>query len=226
LLALGVVVLVTAVSDEGGVGWAERAGRALPLSPVCAAIGVWGALGPVKARGEALALQALGRSRRHIAAAAVLGAAAVCTSCCVVIATLRSVDVAGFFPTASHVTPWQWRGGDFVDPVHGVRVRADGTLTEAPVETPEAPRLSVPAHGRIAAAIATAMAGLAMSLLCARALLEGRDRGKDAVACAAAVVATVALFQVAAAHRAPALLAPLPALVLVVFAAKRYASFA
>jgi hypothetical protein len=226
VLALGLVALITAATDEGGIRWAERAGRALPLSPICAAIGVWGALGPVKARGEALALEALGRTRKQIAAAAVCGAALVCTASSVVIAAARSVDVAGFYPTASHVMPWEWRGSEFVDPVHGVRVRADGTPSAARIEAVEAPRLSVPAHGRIAAALASAMAGLAMSLLAARALLGAPGRAKDGLVCAAAAVATMALFQAAAAHRAPALLATLPAAALAAFAARRYASFA
>ncbi|MDP9150349.1 MAG: hypothetical protein M3O36_10470, partial [Myxococcota bacterium] len=55
-LAFLVTWLVTAATDEGGVSWAERAGRAAPLAPVCAAAGVWLVLAPVRSRGEALAL--------------------------------------------------------------------------------------------------------------------------------------------------------------------------
>src|SRR5260221_5419738 len=77
LLALALAWLVTAATDEGGVPWGERAGRTLPLAPLCAAIGAWGALAAVRARGEALALEALGRSPGGITAAAVGGRAGV-----------------------------------------------------------------------------------------------------------------------------------------------------
>src|ERR1700722_19834927 len=74
-LALGLSWLVTAATDEGSVAWGERAGRTLPLAPLCAAVGAWVALAPVMARGETVALGALGRSRAQIAAAAVVGGA-------------------------------------------------------------------------------------------------------------------------------------------------------
>src|SRR6516225_7575407 len=70
--ALALAWLVTAATDEGGISWGERAGRALPLTPGCAAIGVWAALAPSVARGEVRALEALGRSPAQIGAAAVL----------------------------------------------------------------------------------------------------------------------------------------------------------
>lgn len=43
LFALGLGLALTAATDEGNVAWGERIGRTLPLIPVCAAIGVWGA---------------------------------------------------------------------------------------------------------------------------------------------------------------------------------------
>jgi hypothetical protein len=231
LLALMLVVLITAASDEGGLSWAQRAGRALPLSPFCAAIGVWGALGQVKARGEARALAALGRTSRQISAAAVSGALLVCLVSCVAIATVKSVDVASFYPIAGRPPSWQWRDGAFVDPVHGFLMTADGTLVDSRLRATEVVRVAVPPLGRIAAALATALAGVALTLLSARALLESggragaherRARLFDGLACALAAVATVVLFQVAAARRAPALVAPVPALALAAFAARRY----
>jgi hypothetical protein len=227
LLGLALIALITAASDEGGLSWVERAGRALPLSPFCAALGVWGALGPVKARGEALALAALGRTSRQISAAAVAGVLLVCVASCVAIAVVPSVDVASFYPIASRPPSWQWRNGGFVDPAHGLRMRVDGTLVESSIRSTEQ-RVAIPPRGRIAAALATALAGVAMAMLAARALLDGggsrgrRDRMVDGLGCALAALATVVLFQVAAARLAPALLAPLPALVLAAFAARRY----
>ncbi len=230
LLGLALIALITAASDEGGLSWVERAGRALPLSPFCAALGVWGALGPVKARGEALALAALGRTSREISAAAVAGVLLVSVASCVAIAAVPSVDVASFYPIASRPPSWQWRNGGFVDPTHALRMRPDGTLVESNIRSTEVLRVAVPPKGRISAALATALSGVAMAMLAARALLEGggrrgrRGRMVDGLACALAAFATVVLFQVAAARRAPALVAPLPALVLTAFAAKRYAA--
>jgi hypothetical protein len=226
ILGLMLVALITAASDEGGLSWAERAGRALPLSPFCAALGVWGALGPVKARGEALALAALGRTARQISAAAISGALLVCLASCVAIAAIPSVDVASFYPIASRAASWQWKEGAFVDPVHGLAMRADGMLIESSLKISEPAHIAVPARGRVSAALATAFAGVALALLSARALLEGRGRTADGLACALAAVATVVLFQAAAARRAPALLAPLPALALTAFAARRFRDLA
>src|SRR5579871_4525753 len=89
-LALGWVL--TAATDEGGVSWGERAGRTLPLTPLCAAVGAWGALAPVRARGEALALEALGRTRAQIAGAAVAGSAAVALVAALAMATVHAVS--------------------------------------------------------------------------------------------------------------------------------------
>lgn len=226
-VGLGLVALITAASDEGGLSWAQRVGRALPLSPLCAALGVWGALGPVKARGEALALAALGRTSREISAAAVSGALLVCLASCLAIAAVPSVDVASFYPIASHPASWQWRNGGFVDPVHAIRMRSDGTLVESNIRATEPLRVAVPPKGRISAALATALSGVALAMITARTLLDGgvrRARVVDGLACAVAAFATVVLFQVAAARRAPALVATLPALGLTAFAAKRYGS--
>ena len=41
LVALGVALLVTAATDEGGVSWLGRAARTIPLAPVCSALGAW-----------------------------------------------------------------------------------------------------------------------------------------------------------------------------------------
>jgi hypothetical protein len=134
-----------------------------------------------------------------------------------------SVEVASFYPTASRPPSWQWRNGEFVDPTHGVRMRADGSLVVSGMQSSVSPRVTVPAQGRISAALATALAGGALALLAARALLERRGRLFDGLASVLAALATIVLFQLAAARRAPALLAPLPALALAAFAAKQRA---
>jgi hypothetical protein len=234
-LAFAVAWLVTAVTDEGGVSWAQRAGRSLPLAPACAAVGAWAALAPVRARGEALALAALGRSRVQVAAAAVAGGALVALMAAVAIDASSAVDVTSFFPRAARASAWAWDGDTFVDRAQGLRVLANGTPVSIASEAGAA-ALSIPSFGRAAAAIATAVAGLALPLIVAHGLLarvEGADRTAgdrrraraNAIALLAAVgcvAASLVLFQAAAARQLPALLGAAPPIALLAFALERY----
>jgi hypothetical protein len=233
-VALGLAWLVTAATDEGGVSWGGRAGRTLPLTPACAAIGAWVALAPVLARGEALALAALGRSRVQVAAAAVAGAFVVAFVAAVLIGTASAVDAIAFFPRAARASAWVWKEGWFVDRAHGLRVGADGAPVRLAREVGEA-LAPLPRHGRAAAAIATAVAGLALPLLVAHGRLArsvertygARDRhiredGSAMLASAAAVAASVVLFQAAAVRNVPALLGAVPPVALLAFAIYRY----
>jgi hypothetical protein len=220
--------LVTAATDEGGVPWSERVGRTLPLAPLCAALGVSAALAPVRWRGEAGALAALGRSRAQIAAAAVAGGALIALAAALFIGLMRRVDVAGFYPTATHASSWRWDGSAFVDAVRGLRVAADGMPVRVPIAQGAA-IAALPVHARAAAALTTALAGLALPMLLAHALLSrppdtrfDRRDGWIAVAAIASVAASVVLFQSAAAHQLPALSAAAPALVLLALAIQRY----
>jgi hypothetical protein len=232
LVAFAVACLVTAATDEGGVGWLERASRTLPVIPLCAALGAWAALAPVLARGEALALEALGRSPAQIGIAAITGAALVALIVSVFLGASRSIDVAGFYPLVHHASSWHWDGGDFVDESRGLRVLADG----APVRSPpaggaRAPSVSVPPHGRAAAGLALAGAGMALPVLVAQTLLTGagprKGRGlppglRAVIAAGVSVVASVALFQAAAVRYVPAVAGALPPLLLLAFALLRY----
>jgi hypothetical protein len=228
-VALGIAWLVTAVTDEGGLSWGERAGRALPVTPLCSAVGVWGALAPVRARGEALALGALGRSPGQLVAAAVAGGALVALVAALAVGALRSVEVAGFFPTAAHANAWHWQDGGFDNRVQGLRVAADGAPTRLP--GPREPSLgatAIPPHGRAAAATTTALSGAALSILAAHALLglgtgsRRRTRWATFAAAMTAMAASVVLFQAAAVRHVPAMAGALPWLAVVVFAHRLY----
>jgi hypothetical protein len=220
-LTLAMAWMVTAATDEGGVSWGARAGRTLPLTPLCAAVGAWVALAPVRSRGEAVALQAIGRSPAQIAAAAVAGGALVAVVAAVLLGALHGVDVAGFFPTATRASAWTWSGAAFVDRAQGLSVGADGVPQWIAAEPGAAPG-GVPAYGRAAAALETALAGVALPLLLAHGLLV-RARALPLVAAgAAAVASSVVLFQAAAARQAPAALAVLPPVALLAFAVRRY----
>lgn len=222
-LALGVAWLVTAATDEGGVAWGARAGRTLPLTPLCAAVGVWIVLAPVRSRGEAVALQAMGRSPAQIVAASVAGGALVALAAAVLLGTVGAVDVTGFFPTATRATAWTWAGGAFVERAQGLRVTLDGVPAWTAPDASTAVG-GLPAHARVAAAVETGAAGVALPLLLAYALLARVRRGPLVVAAGAAVAASVFLFQAAAARQAPAILAALPPVGLLAYAVRRYRS--
>ncbi|HLK36515.1 MAG TPA: hypothetical protein VKU41_07150 [Polyangiaceae bacterium] len=231
-LALALIWLVTAATDEGGIAWTERAGRTLPLAPLCAAIGAWGSLVAVQARGEALALESLGRSPPQITAAAVAGGALVGLVAAAVLGAVAAVDITGFYPTAVHASSWRWHSGDFVDEVRGMRVTSDGTLV-ALAGLPAARALpGVPAHGRLAAALETALSGIALPLLVARTMMQrassvprrpsrfGTPRLHAGLVAGVAVTASVALFQAAAARRLSAAWAAVPPLFVLAYAAR------
>jgi hypothetical protein len=225
-LALLLAWLVTAATDEGGLAWRERAGRTLPLTPLCAAVGAWVALAPVRARGEALALEALGRSPAQIAIPAVLGGALVAVLAAALLgAGGRAVDVEGFFPTARHASGWAWDGGGgggaFVDRTQGLRVGADGAATRVAAAAATA-LAGVPVGGRAAAAVATALAGVALPLLVGHAAFLRASAWRLAVAAGAALAVSIIAFQAAAARLLPAWLGALPPLVLLAFAVRRY----
>jgi hypothetical protein len=238
-LALGLSCLVTAITDEGGISWGERAGRALPLAPACAGLGAWVGLMPVRARGEALALAALGRSRTQIAGAAVAGGALVSLFAAASMVVASAVDAAAFFPRAANVATWVWQNGSFADRGQGLSVGADGAPVRLTREAWAVATTVLPRHGRAAAALATAIAGLALPLIAAHALLansperpgRGRRRQHDlsnvtaVLVCGAAISASVILFQAAAAGHVPALLGAAPPLLLLGFAVQRYRSF-
>jgi hypothetical protein len=231
VLASTLAWLVTAATDEGGVPWGERAGRTLPLTPACAALGAWVALAPAAARGEATALAALGRSRAQLAAAAVAGAAIVAVVAASILWVARRVDASGFFPTATHAATWQYAGAAFVDRAHGLLVTPDGSPEElqAAASDDASTLTAIPHHGRAAAALATATAGVALPLLLAHAMLSrpaerrfGREGAKALLASGAAIATSIVLFQSAAARQVPALLGVLPPFALLAFTIQRY----
>ena len=222
-LTLALVAVVTAASDEGGLAWGVRAGRTLPLAPVCSAVGAWLALAPARARGDDRALAALGRSPWEREAAAIAGGAIIAVLSSVAIAGVARVDVAGFYPRAEESIRWAHDGAGFTSDDGRWRVGAGGVPVPTPGATAATAATGTPAGGRASAALSTAALGLALPMLVARV----RSRRAAAIALAASgagALATLLAFQAAAATLAPALLAPLPALLLLVCAASRYRS--
>jgi hypothetical protein len=222
-LALVLAGVVTAASDEGGLAWGARAGRTLPLAPVCAAVGAWLALAPARARGDERALAALGRSPWEREVAAILGGAIVALAAALAIGCLARIDVSGFYPRPEQSLHWTFDGAAFTSDGGQWRVGADGAPSLARTPPTEAPGAAegVPPRGRASAALSTAALGLALPMLVARA--RSRRAATLALgAIAAGALATLLAFQAAAAAVASPLLAPVPPLLLLAWAASRY----
>jgi hypothetical protein len=222
LIGIIVVWLVTAASDEGQLTVGVRAGRTLPLAPLCSAVGAALALGTARVRDETRALEALGRSPGQTARAAALGAALPSLLIGLAIGTSSLIDVSGFYPRAPHGDTFVYADGAFTSKTLGVRVADDGEplpIEGAPLSADD----GLPRHARGAASTATAMAGVALALVAAKAVLRvslqhrrGRRRRRifAAVQVFACALLTLVAFQAAAARVAPASLAMLPPAVL------------
>ena len=218
LLALIVVWLVTAASDEGQLTVGTRVGRTLPLAPLCSAVGAALALGTARVRQESRAFEALGRSPAETGRAAALGAALPSIVVALAIVALPSVDVGAFYPRAARGEKFVFTGSGFQSPTLGVRIDAEGE-THVLVGTPPAPDAELPGGARMAAAAATGFAGVSLALVTARAalrrsLLDHRARRRmratafgEGIGCA---VLMLIAFQAAAARVAPAALAVIP----------------
>jgi hypothetical protein len=233
LLALIVVWLVTAASDEGQLTVGARAGRTLPLAPLCSAVGVALALGTARVRQESRAFEALGRSPAETGRAAALGAALPSIVIAITIALVQSIDVGAFYPRAVRGDTFEPSSdGGFMSTTLGVRIDREGNTS--PLESSgaaNAPNDSeLPSGARTSAALATGLAGLSLTLITARAALrrslldERRRRRMRAYAFAEGIACAVTMliaFQAAAARIAPAFLAIIPPAALLAIAVAR-----
>jgi hypothetical protein len=231
LLAIVVALLITASTDEGGLAWTTRLGRVLPLAPVCAAIGTWLAMARAHARGELHAIEALGRSPWETAVRATAGAVAVVVVCAVALVGFRAIDVEGFFPAAPHGADYvHVAEGGFVDRATGMRIGERGEISsrsagEVLVGRQEA---RAPRWGRLSAALSMVIAGIAFPMACARLSSKKATRWKSrravrtVASVGATLVASILLFQAAAAGRAPAFVTVIPPLALLLATTFRY----
>lgn len=232
VLALVVVVLITAATDEGQISIAARIARTLPLAPLCSAVGAVLTLGTARARSEVRALEALGRSPAESARFAAAGAALPSLVMAFAIGVASSVDVGGFYPRAPRGEAFVReeasgdRPGAFVSTDLGVRVKDDGeTLPLDEKAAPPNGDEGLPRAARGSAATTTAIAGIALALVASRAIVrpslsDRRTRRRLRIRAALAVLGcalfTLIAFQAAAAHVAPAMLAIVPPVVLLI----------
>jgi hypothetical protein len=221
LLALILGWLVTAATDEGGVAWTERAARVLPLAPACAALGTWLGQAPAWGRGEGRVFASLGRAPFATSVSSVFGGTWVAWGAALLIGLAGRVDVRGFFPVARAPDAFVAEpGGAFLDAATGYLIEPDGALVAPPsMRSAPSPLPPVPPRGRVAAGLATGLAGLALALLVARgARGSWRER---AVLTFLAAAASIYLFQAAAARLVGTLVAVVPSLLLLVRAGAR-----
>jgi hypothetical protein len=227
VLALVVVVLITAATDEGQLSLAARIARTLPLAPLCSAVGAALALGTPRARSEVRALEALGRSPSESARYAAIGAALPSLIMAFAIAVAGSVDVGGFYPRAPRGETFVREDGAFVSTGLAVRVTDDGDARplDDKSASPSGGDEGLPRAARGSAATTTAIAGIALALVASRAVVRPslsdrkrrrRLRVRAALAVLGCALFTLLAFQAAAARVAPAMLAIVPPVVLLV----------
>ncbi|MEO8797677.1 MAG: hypothetical protein ABI551_07325, partial [Polyangiaceae bacterium] len=220
-LAFLVALFLSAASDEGGVAWATRLTRALPIGPFAGALGVWLTLSSRRAKVDALALEATGRSPKRNSLGAVVGGTTFALLFALLLATWSRLDVAAIFPAFSASPHVVWNGAAFVDTEHGLRFGEDGTVTAAPEvvaatheEGPSAPR------ERMAASLALALAAVAFPLLAGALVRQVSARAVASVGIVA--LATLVAFDAVASGRASPFVVVLPPAALSLFAWAEY----
>ncbi len=123
LLCLGVI----ATTDEAASTAAARLARLAALAPALAAFGSTLALAQARARGEYIALGALGVGPLRVALGAVL-AGWVAGALAVTVAALPWSDPAALFPAVTTPAAWRITGAALFNPASGVVVRSDGAI--------------------------------------------------------------------------------------------------
>ncbi|HEX7662882.1 MAG TPA: hypothetical protein VF407_00145 [Polyangiaceae bacterium] len=221
VLAFVVALLLSAASDEGGVAWTIRLTRALPIAPLAGALGVWLTLSSRRAKADALALEATGRSPKRNSAGAVVGGAGFALLLALVLASWSKLDISAIFPAFSASPRVAWNGEAFVDTEHGLRFAEDGSVALAPEAVTPALALG-PSAGRERAAgsLALAFASVAFALLAAAIVRHLSVRAATSIGVVA--LATVFAFDAVASGRASPFVVVLPPAALSLFAWLEY----
>ncbi len=222
-LIFAVALAISAASDEGGVRFATRLARALPLAPICGAIGVWLTLISERAKIEALALESVGRSPALNNAGAVFGGALFALAASSIVAFSSHIDVDAIFPSFSSAPKIVWNGNAFVDSSRGVTFAANGeihALSDSEKNQNIAAVFVAPTHERAGASIALAFAAIAFPLFAASS--TRRISAGVVVAIAASAFLTFLAFDAVASSRAPSGVLVLPQAALLFLAILEY----
>lgn len=224
MLLFAVALAISAASDEGGVRFATRLGRALPLAPICGAIAAFLTLVSERAKVEALALESIGRAPALNNAGAVFGGALFAIGAASLVAFSSHIDVEAIFPAFSSAPKITWNDGAFVDSSRGVTFAANGeihALPDAQKNTDDhAPTTTPPAHERGGASVALAFTAVAFPLFAAASIR--RVSPAIVAAVAASAFLTFLAFDAVASARAPASVLALPQAALLFLAILEY----
>ncbi|CAN5334846.1 hypothetical protein BH09MYX1_BH09MYX1_17220 [soil metagenome] len=205
-LCFVVALLLSAGTDEGGVPWADRVMRTLPVVPLASALATILLLRTMQRRGELLAFAALGFPPSRAALPVVIGAALPAIALVGVTLASTHADVHTFFPKVD-VDSLTWDGERFVDLSRGIRVLADGTLVHVP-KGETALAIGVPWAAKWAVGITLAISALAIPIHVAASFPDRRLRA--AILVFAGIAPTIVLFQLAAQGIVPALVCVVP----------------
>jgi hypothetical protein len=216
---VAVALLVTAVTDEGGVAWGERVSRTLPVVPLCATVPVaWSVFG-ARPRSEARALALLGRSPTASAAAAALGGVSVGLAAGVVLLVLPSLSAHAFLPTAHTTGAFAFASGAFTYVDGGWSVMRDGSIALPPTLSSAAGGSPLLTDGAARwAASSVILVGSLAFVATVAAARPGQLRRSGLLLLLTSAVSVLVL-QGAALGRVPLWAAPLPASLLFIAAA-------
>ncbi len=207
LVALALLGLLSAATDEGGVALLERIGRVLPLVPVAAAMATGLVVAQQRSRGEERALSAMGARPERTSAPAALGASLVALAAALAIGLGPALPIGGFFPQPPNAPAYRDEGTRFVSTGEGIAVDLEGEIEI--IEKRSEVSLPLPRGARGSAAITTALSGLALCLAIARTRRE--NLGRSIAVISAFAVATLLAFQLAAASRLTPVASTVPA---------------
>jgi hypothetical protein len=211
-----VVLLVVAATDAGGP-WSSRLGMTAALSPLVGALGASWAVRIARARGELLALAAVGADPGRAIFGAVLGGTAI-GAIGALVASSGYADTSGLFPQVA-ARVFLPEGAGLYEPTLGLHLGPGGALSiEAGREAAAGLSAGTEAFTRVALAAA--------ALACPAWVVEPQlSLARRVSVGAGALAAAIVVFQGVAAHRfPPPLLLLAPLLLLTDVALARYGS--
>lgn len=229
-IALCVVALIEAITDERGVAAAGTGGRALgvlPLVPIAGAVAVVIALAPTVSSGELRALAALGCSPWRARLSPIVCAGALAIAAAIGVASGRT-DLAALFPSAVEAGDLEVVHGDdgvsFVSERRRIRLGPGDALERTgPPPALDAARGAGDRAKALGAALSIALAGIAL------AAWSGAPQRRGVIGSVLTLTgwgaSQVLLFQAAGAGAVPPVATALPsAALLAVVAAQARAS--
>ena len=214
-LAVALLVFLTMLGTDDAAGThASRLGRLAALTSLAGGAGAFLGAAQARSRGEIRALEATGFTPFRASLGAVMGGAVVGLFG-VALALVPGVDLSRLFPRALPAEAmWTRDAAGWLDPIHRVRVTAEGALGWAGTASDVVPVTSLPAP------LAETVFALAVAAVAFPLWATARERfPRRALVCFSVASAAVFVFHLVAAQRTSAMTLVLPPLFLLVDAA-------